>query len=109
MKDHKDTASTLRRKSIRLLSDEKLAAMKNYEDHLNRVVCIQNTLKLLAKVADRERMRRKRRHQPSTSKEKHDKPEKRRKFDTAVQRNKDVFRQEVDDLFKDLLTQPSNL
>ena len=36
-RDHKDTASSLRRQAIRLLSDEKLAAIENPENHLNKV------------------------------------------------------------------------
>ena len=108
MKDHKDTASSLRRQGIRLLSDEKLAAIKHYEDNLHRVVCITNTLILLVKVAAREKVSRKRRHLSCKSREQPKNPKKRRKLDTTAQDNKDVFKQEVDDLFKDLLTQPSN-
>ena len=60
-KDNKDTASALRRQAIRLLCEEKLAAIKTDEEHLHKVVCIHNTLNLQGKVAERERRSRKRR------------------------------------------------
>ena len=78
-KDHKDTASALRRQAIRLLSKEKLAAIRYNEDHLHKVVCINNTLDLLVKVAERERRNRKRRWMSSILKEEREKPKKRRK------------------------------
>ena len=89
-KYRKDTASALRRQAIRLLSDEKLAAIKHYKDHLNKAVCIHNTLDLLMKVAERERRNRKRRHLSSTSREQLDKPKKRREVDNAAQEAKTI-------------------
>ena len=89
-KDHKDTASALRRRAIRLLSNEKLAAIRYNEDHLHKVVCINNTLDLLVKVAEKERNSRKRRHQSSTSKEQQEHPKKRKKLDNAAQEDKNV-------------------
>ena len=59
-KDHKDTASSLRRQAIRLLCEEKLAAIKTGEKHLHKVVCIHNTLDLLVKVVETQRRSRKR-------------------------------------------------
>ena len=104
-RDHKDTASSLRRQAIRLLSDEKLAALENPENHLNKVVCITNTLDLLLRVAKKERRNRKRRRM---SRQKIHNPKKRRKLDTAEQEDNDVFKKEVDDVFKDLLYSPSD-
>ena len=109
MKDHKDTASSLRRQAIRLLSDEKLAAIENPEKHLNKVVCITNTLDLLIKVADRERRNRKRRQMSSMSRQHYHNPKKRRKLEQEdKQEDNDVFKEEVDDLFQDLLNSPSD-
>ena len=72
-KDHKDTASSLRRQAIRLLCEEKLAAIKTDEEHLHKVVCIHNTLDLLVKVAERERRSRKQRKMASMPTQQHEK------------------------------------
>ena len=99
-RDHKDTASSLRRQAIRMLSDEKLVAIENPENHLNKVVCITNTLDLLLRVAKRERRNRKRRRMSSMSRQHYHNPKKRRKLEQEdKQEDNDVFKEEVDDLF----------
>ena len=104
--DHKDTGSALQLKALIMLSDDKIQSIERKEKHLNKVVCIYNTIDLLAAM---ERRMRKRRNTDSMARQQRDNPPKRSRLDDVAPEEEDVFKEEVDELFKDLLTPPSNL
>ena len=104
--DHKDTGSALQLKALIMLSDDKIQSIERKEKHLNRVVCIYNTIDLLAAM---ERRLRKRRNTDAMTRQQRENPSKTPRLGGATTEEEDVFKEEVDELFKDLLTPPSNL
>ena len=94
----------LQLKALRRLSEDKLDAIKYKKEHLLKVICLYNTLDLLAEIRRRNR---KRRH--TNSLETQQLPPKRPRLDRAAQQENDVYKQELDEMFNDLLTPPSIL
>ena len=93
----------LQLKALRRLSEDKLDAIKYMKEHLLKVICLYNTLDLLAEIRRRNR---KRRHSNSLGTQQI--PSKRPRLDRAEQQENDVYKQELDEMFNDLLTPPSN-
>ena len=99
--DHEDTESALQLKALIMLSEDKIQSIERKEKHLHKVVCIYNTIDLLAAM---ERRMRKRRNTDSMTRQQRDNPPKRSRLSGAT-----TEEEEVDELFKDLLTPPANL
>ena len=104
--DHEVTESALQLKALRMLSEDKIQAIEHKEKHLNKVVCIYNTIDLLTAI---ERGMRKRRHTDSMARQQHEDLPKRPRLDGAATEEKDDYKEKVDAIFNDLLTPPSNL
>ena len=104
--EHEVTESALQLKALRMLSEDKIQAIKHNEKHLNKVVCIYNTINLLTAVERKNRMRR---NTDSIAKQQNEIPPKRPRLDGAAPEEKDEYKEEVDAIFNDLLTPPSKL
>ena len=86
----------LQLKALRRLSEDKLDAIKYKKEHLLKVICLYNTLDLLAEIRRRNR---KRRH--TNSLETQQLPPKRPRLDHAAQQENDVYKQELDEMFNE--------